>query len=312
MIKTKNTIIILSALLVCICGCSGLTSNAQEQGKIYFTSSIFPQGEEPGENVGLCVLENGKVKKLRRYYWMSKVTRDGKKIAAGIKDETKSIYIVDAITGEKESVAINHYRADLCWFNNDNNKLLYVGYDAYNKTHQMFNIYLVDLTSKEEKQLTNNTKPDNTVFCVSPSPDNSKIVYATRKRDTTHNGRNVKILNLVTKETEYLPFSSTDVTWSHVENKIVLWGVYRDENTKETDPKMYVYDVDSKTYKGYPSEVECFAEDEYTFSPDGQRIVCFRTENNGKKTVLSMKLDRTEQKKLLDWRYKIDDISWTE
>jgi Tol biopolymer transport system component len=105
---------------------------------------------------------------------------------------------------------------------------------------------------------------------------------------------------------------STNVIWAPFDNKIYIWGVYRNENTKEVGARMYIYDVDTKTYKSFPKTDDYFSEDEYTFSPDGKRIAYYRWENDGRKTLWTMNPDRTDQRKLIDWRYMISDLSWTE
>jgi Tol biopolymer transport system component len=295
-------------------GCTGKADSAERQGfgKIYFVSNNF-EGTKRGESTGTCVYQHGEVKKLYQKYWLTEVTTDGKIMATAIVGENSKMFIKDLATDEMEKISLEHHLSRLCWFNNDNSKLIYIGYDAVNDKEVIDNIFLLDLETGEEKNLTNITEKDLTIYRVCISPDDTRIVYSIKRSSKQGSGVYFKMLNLETGEGDILPFDTSDFGWSPIEDKIVIWGIKRDKDGKveEFGSRYFIYDVKPKTYEEIKPEGKFFREQEYTFSPDGKRIAYIRIENNGHKTLRTMNIDRTDEEVLIDWKNSVRSLSWT-
>jgi len=311
MMKTKlfhYALMLLLGLSLAGCGKSPFV-----EGKIYFMSNRFG-GHTNKENLGACVYERGKVKKLFRHFWAPTVTRDGTKLVAAILGKKKTIAIFDLKTKKViDHIELKHYPKQFCWFNKDKSKLLYTGYDIVSKTERVFNIYELNISAKKETQLTKYTTADKEriIFSISLAPDDRKLVYSVSKTNQVPSGRFVKILDLRTEDEELLPFDSGTIAWSPVDDIIALWGTYSYEDRYETGLKTILYSTKTKEYKTLKRINGYITERDYAFAPNGKQIAYVRYENNGRKTLWVTNLDGTDRREVINDGYSVDRPSWS-
>ncbi|RKY43223.1 MAG: hypothetical protein DRP85_00025 [Candidatus Makaraimicrobium thalassicum] len=305
--KMKINFIALSLIAtLALTGCgSGV------KGKIYLSSGRFGEYGEPGEKrLGTCVYQNGRVKKLYRYQTFPKPTRDGVKLIANTIDPDNIIKMVDLKTGKTRDLKFPHSASGFSWFP-DNKKIACSGGTTLNRFDYIANIYIMDLETMQEEQITFYKDVNRRIFDIDVSPDGKYILYSIKNAEKNDYGTSVRIINLKTKEDEALPFSATTFDWSPDSKTIVLYGIYSYKGEKEYGPRTIIYDVTTKEYTKLPVSTEDLGEAYYTFSPDGSKIAYVRHEKNGRHTMWTMNADGTNRKKILDDGYQLSNLTWT-
>ena len=298
-------------MLIVVSGCSN--SGAEVSGKIYFTSTNFKKAKDikNNANMGICSYEKGKVKKLFHLKRDPHVSEAGGKIAYRDVGSKKTFKILDLKTKNETQYHTAHLVSKLCLLDKTPNVLIYVGWDIVNDPvkgkYIQRDIYFYDLESGKE---TNITKyfDDNTIYNISTTRNEEMLLFCIIRKINNQEKSSIVLMNLKDNSTKTLPFSSTNATLSPDGKKVYIWGVH--ENVKGN--RFYIYDLETETYQEFPKEGEYLWEDEYTFSPDGTKVVYIRWEDNGKKSLWVMDADRSNQKKLFEWGYMIRDLSWVE
>jgi len=306
--KTKIKFVVLS--LIAVLALAGCGSNIK--GKIYLSSGRFGEYGEPGESRrGICVYQNGRVKKLYRHYTKPAPTKDGKKMIAATMVENKIIVkLIDLMTGKIKDLEFPHSVSQFSWFP-DNKKIAYIGGDVLNRFDYIANIYLMDLETMQEEQITFYKDINRRIFPMVVSPDGKHLLYSIAKGDTDDKLDVVKLINLETRTEETLPFSAGAFDWSPDGRKIVLYGIYSYKGENEYGPRTIIYDVATRKYTKLPRSTEDLGEAYYTFSPDGSKIAYIRHEKSGRQTMWTMNADGTNRKKILDDGYQLSYLTWT-
>lgn len=277
----KRAYILTLVFIFVFSGCKQQELNKID-GKIYFYSM---DGFGFGSNrTGICVYENGKIKKLHKVYGEPYFSPDGEfalVILSGTKDK---IRIYNLTTGEYIERSLP-YRTlyGACWHPTDRNKFYYVGVANRTKLKGNWNIYEYDIKTEAVTKITN-YEGLNKIWGVAASPDGSKIIYQFNYGKILDNEkkeeRQVILYDLHTKTYEKLPFWSYQFDWSPDSNFIVLSGIYSEYlGEKEYGRGLIMYDVNNKTFVKYelPEISRPFdSTRQVSFSPDGKKIAFLR------------------------------------
>ena len=199
----------------------------------------------------------------------------GEVIALGPSEEM--IRKICELTGMKKIVS-DEYRNAFPAFSPDGNKIVFCSIrrdtngDGVIDQRDNFGIYIIDVERKNERQIVND---DCQNTCPSFSPDGSKIVYLSRRRDTNGDGKidlfdnpGIYIKDLDGRDEKCIvsdEYHNKFPSFSPDGGKI-LFASWREYNSG-----IYMVDIDGKNEKQIVS-------DEYdntfpSFSPNGQKII---------------------------------------
>ena len=281
------------------------------KGKIYFSSSRFGKYGEPGDTrVGVCVYDGGRVKKLYRYYSHPCATKDGTRLIASAANERGVIGLVDTKRETMKNLRFNHSTSGFNWFS-DNKRVACTGGDRIDRFNYVANIYVIDLDTMKEEQLTFYKNINRRIFSIKVSPDNQYLLYSIKNEAKDDYSTTVRLVNLKSRQEEILPFSAGNFVWLPDSKTIVLYGIYSHKGEKEFGPRLITYNIETKKYKKSAKEKGDLGKGSFTISPDGAQIAYMRHERSGRNTMWVMNTDGTNRKKILDDGYQIFGMSWS-
>ncbi len=295
-------------LLILIIGAILSGCGMSSQGKIYFTSNEWSGGKTAQDNLGTCVYDDGRVKKLYRNYIAPSVSLDGSKLIATINFDRRVAVVDFKNNSVKEYTIANNTIMGYNWFPG-NKKVAYAGSDRTNIKTTVWNVCTFDLETEKIEKITSYTEINHTIRSIALSPDAKYIVYSFQLGQEAGTGQVVKIINIETKEEEELPFNANSLCWSPDGKTIAMQGIYK----KEYGSRIIIYDIKSKTYKKLdkPGGDKAYMwESDLAYSPDGKKIAFVRNENSGMRTLCVMNADGTNRQKIHSSRY-IASVSWS-
>lgn len=120
------------------------------------------------------------------------------------------------------------------------------------------------------------------------------------------------MVNVRNKAEKVLPFSSRVFSWSPVNNKIILYGIYNDHKGNiEYGSRLIIYDPETEEIIKFPEDKSHAGIREIVNSPDGKKLAYIRNEKSGALTVWTMDPDGTNHKMVWNPRMFIRDLSWS-
>ena len=266
---------------------------------------------DPGSNDGTCLYEKRKVKALYKDFYWPRWSRDGKTVIAVTgKHNENEITLINMESFQLTKVKTPHYIKGPSWFP-DNEKIAFISYDEQEKERTSRNIYIYDLKTGEETQMTFFEEIHESMNSVDVSSDGKKIVFDRSPGVGRDGDWWLYLLDIETKAVEKLVKYGAHARWSPDEKKVVYKGNYYEPRKQEERSEILIYDFETNEVKPVTYS-ETFKMDP-CWSPDGKQILFVQAGGGADgygKSLQVINVDGTNQREVVPPTHDLSDPDW--